>query len=166
MSKYYTVFETAFGWVALLGRNGKVCESTLPKPTREQAIADIAGISDDAVEDTQGFGDLPERIRAFFEGKDVDLSCDMDMEGISPFELRVYDELMKIGRGAIISYGELAVAAGKPGAARAVGNAMRKNPLPVIVPCHRVVHSDGSIGGFGGGGDLKRKMLAMEGVDI
>jgi methylated-DNA-[protein]-cysteine S-methyltransferase len=166
MTQIYTVFETDFGWVALLGEGGKVVEATLPKPTREQAIHDLAGISSQAVEDSQGFGNLPERIKAYFQGENIDLACDMDFSGISAFELRVYQELMKLPRGSTISYGELAIAAGRPGAARAVGNAMKKNPIPVIVPCHRVLHSDGSIGGFGGGADMKRKMLMLEGVDI
>lgn len=164
MSQYYTVFETDLGWMALLGESEKVREASLPKPTREQALIDLAGMSDDAVEDSQRFGDLPQRVKAYFSGQDADLRCDVDLSGVSPFEFRVYKELMEIPRGAIISYGDLAAAAGRPGAARAVGNAMKKNPIPVIIPCHRVVHSDRSIGKFGGGSDLKRKMLELEGV--
>jgi methylated-DNA-[protein]-cysteine S-methyltransferase len=66
--------------------------------------------------------------------------------------------------GSVVAYGDLAGRVGAPGAAQAVGVAMGSNPLPVVVPCHRVVESDGGIGGFGGGLETKRKLLALEGV--
>lgn len=66
--------------------------------------------------------------------------------------------------GSVVGYGELAARVGQPGAAQAVGNAMGSNPLPVVVACHRVVENDGGIGGFGGGVETKRILLALEGV--
>ena len=78
------------------------------------------------------------------------------------FQLRVWNELTRIPYGETISYGELARRVGDPGAARAVGLANGKNPLPVIVPCHRVIGADGSLTGFGGGLDRKRRLLELE----
>lgn len=93
----------------------------------------------------------------------------LDMEGITPFRKRVYEELMKVPYGDLISYGDLAARAGSPGGARAIGNAMNANPFLLIVPCHRVVRSMGkkrySLGGFGAGLDAKRLLLRIEGHD-
>ena len=83
----------------------------------------------------------------------------------TPFQQRVWEQLRAIPTGATRSYGEIAAAVGKPGAARAVGGAVGSNPISLIVPCHRVVASDGSIGGFASGLDRKRWLLAHEGVE-
>lgn len=83
---------------------------------------------------------------------------------LPPFRRRVLAELVRIPYGATVSYGELAARCGRPGAARAVGNAVGRNPLPVVVPCHRVVRSDGSLGGYGGGRRRKRELLRLEGA--
>ena len=83
----------------------------------------------------------------------------------SPFVRRVYGVVSRIPRGQVLSYGEVAEAAGKPGAARAVGNAMARNPICLFIPCHRVVASNG-LGGFGGDGGIeqKRRLLGLEGL--
>ncbi|MBI2842067.1 MAG: methylated-DNA--[protein]-cysteine S-methyltransferase [Armatimonadetes bacterium] len=162
MSLYYSIIETAFGWVLIAGRNGALVEVELPERTREEAAARVpAG----ATECSDRFGDLPERLRLYFDGRPMDFSDVLvKFEEIGEFEERVLREAMKAPYGRLTSYGALAAAAGSPRGARAVGNAMRRNPAPVIVPCHRVVHSDGSIGGYGGGIDLKRRLLRLEGI--
>ncbi len=92
----------------------------------------------------------------------VDLSC---VKG--EFQLTVIETLRRlVDPGDTMTYGELAAAAGRPGAARAVGYAMAHNPVPLIVPCHRVLASDGSLHGYGGGLKMKRKLLSIEGVDL
>lgn len=92
---------------------------------------------------------------------------ELDMEGLSSFRIAVYKELMKVPFGEVITYGELARRIGRPGGARAVGQAMNRNPFLIIVPCHRVVASGGkdhlSLGGFGAGLDVKRMLLRLEG---
>jgi len=87
----------------------------------------------------------------------------VDLAGAAPFRRRVYAALLQVGRGRTCTYGELAAAAGSPGAARAVGGAMAANPTPLIVPCHRVVAA-GGLGDYGGGRDLKRRLLVLEGA--
>ena len=86
----------------------------------------------------------------------------LDMEGYTDKEINVYRELIKVGFGSKISYGELAVKCGVPGGARFIGNAMAKNRFPVIIPCHRVIKSGGSLGNFSGGVDIKEKLLRHE----
>ena len=81
-----------------------------------------------------------------------------------PFTSAVLREVSRIPRGATRSYGEVAARVGRPGAARTVGNVMARNPFPVIIPCHRVIAADGSPGGFGGGEDLKVRLLRGEGA--
>ncbi len=79
---------------------------------------------------------------------------------------RVYEVTSQIPKGRVSTYGAIATAAGRPKAARAVGRLMHVNPNPVIVPCHRVVRSDGTVGGYGRGQEAKVKMLASEGVSV
>lgn len=87
----------------------------------------------------------------------------VDLAGRTPFSAAVLTALRAVPAGSLTSYGRLAEAAGRPGSARAVGGAVGANPLPVVVPCHRVVAGDGSLGGFSGGLDVKRWLLAHEG---
>ncbi|MGW0596498.1 methylated-DNA--[protein]-cysteine S-methyltransferase [Streptomyces sp. NPDC002776] len=111
---------------------------------------------------------LTEAIRqltAYFAGERHDFELPLDWSLISGFHRQVLRELAAgVPYGSVVGYGDLAARAGQPGAAQAVGMAMGANPLPVVVPCHRVVESDGGIGGFGGGLETKRKLLALEGV--
>ncbi|MEU9169541.1 methylated-DNA--[protein]-cysteine S-methyltransferase [Streptomyces sp. NPDC048420] len=105
------------------------------------------------------------QVEAYFAGERHDFELPLDWSLISGFNRQVLRELASgVAFGQVVGYGELAGRVGQPGAAQAVGVAMGSNPLPVVVPCHRVVESDGGIGGFGGGLETKRKLLALEGV--
>jgi methylated-DNA-[protein]-cysteine S-methyltransferase len=111
-------------------------------------------------------GALPEEVARqldlYFQGRLVEFDLPLAPEGTA-FMKSVWRELRRIPFGRTISYGELARRLGRPGAARAVGAANRRNPLPICVPCHRVVGSDGSLTGFAGGLDAKRRLLELEG---
>lgn len=105
------------------------------------------------------------QVEAYFAGERRDFELPLDWSLISGFNRQVLRELASgVPYGAVVGYGDLAGRVGQPGAAQAVGVAMGSNPLPVVVPCHRVVESDGGIGGFGGGLETKRRLLALEGV--
>ncbi|WP_445524033.1 methylated-DNA--[protein]-cysteine S-methyltransferase [Streptomyces cyslabdanicus] len=105
------------------------------------------------------------QVRAYFAGERQDFELPLDWSLISGFNRQVLRELASgVPYGTVVGYGDLADRVGQPGAAQAVGAAMGANPLPVVVPCHRVVESDGGIGGFGGGLEAKRRLLALEGV--
>ncbi|PZG96155.1 cysteine methyltransferase [Streptomyces sp. NTH33] len=105
------------------------------------------------------------QVRAYFAGERRDFDLPLDWSLISGFNRQVLHELASgVPYGTVVGYGDLAERVGQPGAAQAVGAAMGSNPLPVVVPCHRVVESDGGIGGFGGGLEAKRRLLALEGV--
>lgn len=108
-------------------------------------------------------------LREYFRGCDVDLDgIAVDLSGVTPFHRHVYEALRKVGRGKTTTYGALARAVGEPGAARAIGQAMGRNPVPVIVPCHRVTASGGRPGGFSAPGGLvtKQRLLALEGASL
>ncbi|MFK0116048.1 methylated-DNA--[protein]-cysteine S-methyltransferase [Streptomyces sp. NPDC090994] len=106
-----------------------------------------------------------EQLGAYFSGDRHTFDLPLDWSLISGFNREVLRELASgVRYGTVVGYGDLAGRVGQPGAAQAVGMAMGANPLPIVVPCHRVVESDGGIGGFGGGLETKRKLLALEGV--
>lgn len=101
------------------------------------------------------------QLEAYFEGGLFEFDVPLSLTG-TPFQRRVWEELRRIPYGTTISYGELARRVGNPAASRAVGSANGKNPISIIVPCHRVIASDGSLGGFGGGLDRKEWLLSLE----
>jgi methylated-DNA-[protein]-cysteine S-methyltransferase len=107
------------------------------------------------------FREVIRQLRAYFEGELKEFRVPLVMEG-TEFQLSVWKELRKIPYGETRSYGQLAETIGKPKAVRAVGLANGQNPIPIIVPCHRVIGSDGSLTGFGGGIENKRKLLELE----
>jgi methylated-DNA-[protein]-cysteine S-methyltransferase len=105
------------------------------------------------------------QLEAYFAGERQAFDLPLDWSLISGFNREVLRELAGgVPFGTVVGYGDLAGRVGQPGAAQAVGTAMGANPLPVVVPCHRVVESGGGIGGFGGGLETKRRLLALEGV--
>ncbi|MFI0236813.1 methylated-DNA--[protein]-cysteine S-methyltransferase [Streptomyces sp. NPDC016845] len=105
------------------------------------------------------------QLAEYFAGRRRAFDLPLDWSLIAGFNREVLRALASgVPYGAVVGYGELAARVGQPGAAQAVGAAMGANPLPVVVPCHRVVERDGGIGGFGGGLETKRKLLALEGV--
>ena len=111
-------------------------------------------------------GDLTSDLIRYLGGEVVDFTgYRVDLSHLTGFEQNVLCETRKIGYGSMITYSELARAIGRPKAARAVGNTLRKNPVPIVIPCHRVVAQNG-IGGYALGVDLKRRLLELEGNTI
>ncbi|WP_371659163.1 methylated-DNA--[protein]-cysteine S-methyltransferase [Streptomyces sp. NBC_00280] len=138
------------------------------EPVREKTVERLATRLGAEPVEAPGSPLLAEAIRqfaAYFAGELHDFDLPLDWSLISGFNRQVLRELASgVPYGAVVGYGDLAGRVGQPGAAQAVGAAMGANPLPVVVPCHRVVESDGGLGGFGGGLETKRKLLALEGV--
>lgn len=101
------------------------------------------------------------QLEAYFAGELTDFTVPLALEG-TPFQLRVWNELLEIPYGQTISYGQLAHRIGNPNASRAVGLANGSNPIPIIVPCHRVIGSSGKLTGYGGGLPVKERLLTLE----
>jgi methylated-DNA-[protein]-cysteine S-methyltransferase len=140
-----------------------------PVGTIEIGVEDGALVSLEFVESSLAPPDEPsgiaENLRAYFEG-DLDVLDRVPVRFVrgTPFQREVWDALRTIPLGETISYAELARRVGRPGAYRAVGSANGQNPVGVVVPCHRVIAADGTLGGYGGGLDRKRWLLAHEGA--
>jgi methylated-DNA-[protein]-cysteine S-methyltransferase len=165
----YTLLPSTFGVVGLVwqeaGQGPRVRQIFLPreKAAAEQAIqARFAGARPLSCSSIAALG---ERIGCFLAGEAVDLTLEMlALDTCRPFQQRVLVAEHQIPRGWISTYGRIAAHLGTPGAARAVGNALAHNPFPIVIPCHRAVQADGSLGGFQGGVRMKRALLEMEGV--
>lgn len=107
------------------------------------------------------FGKAAEQLRAYFAGELTEFDLPLAPRG-TEFQQRVWDELLKIPYGSTINYGKLARRIGNPNASRAVGAANGQNPISIIIPCHRVIGSDGKLTGYGGGIERKRFLLDLE----
>ena len=104
------------------------------------------------------------QLEEYFEGRRDAFELDVDLRGAAPFARQVLDELARVPYGQTTTYGTLAGRVGAPRAARAVGTVMNRNPIPIVLPCHRVVGANGSLTGYGGGLDVKEKLLRLEGA--
>ena len=121
----------------------------------------------DPIEDQRAVGKVGEEVNRYLTGEADALNHDVDLTFAgSSFHKKVLDRLHMIPRGAVISYQALGAALGSASSARAVGNALHNNPVPIYVPCHRVVSSDGRVGGYGGGAERKLQLLRSEGFAL
>ncbi|WP_030840895.1 methylated-DNA--[protein]-cysteine S-methyltransferase [Streptomyces hygroscopicus] len=139
--------------------------STAPASAAPSAAAPSAAAALPVARCTEQLGEAIRQVESYFAGDTKAFTLPLDWSLITGFNRRVLRELAAhVPYGTVVGYQDLADRVGEPGAARAVGVAMGSNPLPVVVPCHRVVESGGGIGGFGGGLETKRTLLALEGV--
>ncbi len=163
--------DTRLGWIGLAISAKGLRATTTPRRSRDEALREVSEMGAQAPAGEGEAGDLPRRVIALAEGERVDLSGDIDWDSLSAggrsvsgFRRAVLEETLRIPAGETRSYGWLARKVGRPRAARAVGRVMATHPLPVVVPCHGVVGSDGSLRGLGGGLDVKAALLRAEGA--
>lgn len=148
-------YHSPVGPLGLIGEGDALTALTLPNqpvppgPERETPV----------------LREAKQQLEAYFAGKLRDFDLPLRLTG-TPFRLQVWEQLQTIPYGQVISYGELARRVGRPKAARAVGGANHHNPISIIVPCHRVIAAGGSLCGYGGGVELKRALLRLEGVNL
>jgi len=167
------VFKTDWGWAGVAATGRGVRAVVLPKPTRravERALkatglifnASSSGVGGDAA--TKHLKAARKAVFTYLGGKGRAFNLPLDLEGQPRFRLKVWEALRGIPYGRVRSYGWVARKVGKPKAARAVGGACGANPVPLLVPCHRVVAGNGSLGGFSGGLGVKKRLLRLEGL--
>ena len=145
---FSTQFSTTVGALTLEGDDHALTRIGFDAPSAPQG--DAAALAAAAIQ-----------LEQYFAGERTEFDLDVELEG-TPFERRVWDEVRTIPYGETASYAEIAERIGRPGACRAVGRANGRNPVAVIVPCHRVIGSDGSLTGYAGGIEMKRALLDLE----
>jgi methylated-DNA-[protein]-cysteine S-methyltransferase len=154
-SNYYWQFETPIGGLLLVGDERQLRQIGLQGGTHPTPIGH------DWIESEQPFGAVIEQLQQYFAGTRTAFELSLAPQG-TDFQRAVWRELQRIPYGQTISYGNLARRLGNAKASRAIGLANGANPLPVVVPCHRVIGADGSLTGFGGGLAIKRALLGLE----
>jgi methylated-DNA-[protein]-cysteine S-methyltransferase len=164
---FFAAYCTSIGWGGVVASDAGLMEIILPfgKRTRAELMEEIHSRLPFAVESGGSADKAALLLSAYFNGERVTFDLQLDMTRFTPFQQKVYASVIDIPYGVIRSYGEVAISIGRPAAARSVGAAMAANPLPVIIPCHRVVGTSGSLCGYSaaGGIDSKKWLLRMEG---
>ena len=152
----YTHLDTSIGPLLLLGEGHVLRSIRFPKNGRAQDA------EPGWIKSTLGaVGEAVKQLREYFDGRRAEFDLPLQPEG-TPFQLGVWKRLEEIPYGTTISYGELARRVGNPAASRAVGAANGRNPIPIVIPCHRVIGASGKLTGFGGGLPVKEALLGLE----
>lgn len=164
MSYYTSMMESPCGPLLLVvNETGAVVRIEFGNGRESQkTVLRMRAAGIDVVEDAGRTAGLRRQLEEYFAGGRHEFDLELAPEG-TPFERSVWEELKRIPFGETRSYGEIAQAIGRPGSARAVGRANGANPIPIVVPCHRVIGANGSLTGFGGGLEAKSRLLEIEG---
>lgn len=163
------IFNTSLGLFGIGWTERGLARLLLPGQDEAAMLEHLQAKGGRQGEPSRAIAALMDRIEDYAEGERVDFSATvLDLAGIPDFHRRAYTLLLEIGWGETVTYGDLARNLGDVGLSRAVGQAMGANPIPLVIPCHRVLASDGKPGGFSapGGAVSKLRMLALEGVSV
>lgn len=162
----YVIFQTKWGYFGIVGSDNNICRTFLP--VTEPDLIKVCFLKEfpEATFDKNLFKNLQKQIIAYFEDKIVDFNTKntVFLNNFGKFPNSILKTCQKIKYGQTITYKELAQKAGYTNASRAVGNVLAKNPIPLIIPCHRIIRSDGKMGGFTapGGTNLKKRLIQHE----
>lgn len=165
------IFQTSWGWMGVAASQRGIERIVLPKPSPKAVRDELRArgrfgpvpASDEGVEATL-LREAQTQLIAFLANQRRDLDFPLDLSRSTPFQRQVWRTILRIPYGRVRSYRWVADRVGGAHYARAVGNALGANPVPIIVPCHRIVTSEGRLGGFTGGLPVKRKLLELEGT--
>jgi methylated-DNA-[protein]-cysteine S-methyltransferase len=161
----YGFAETPVGDVLIAASDAGICEiSYLENHDRYESLREIERRGFLVYEKTAAVQPAIDQLKEYFGHERKDFSLPLDLAGVTPFTRDVLVATNAIPYGKVQTYGDVATAIGKPRASRAVGNALGRNPIPVIIPCHRVILSSGAMGWYTGGPEIKRTLLGIEGV--
>jgi methylated-DNA-[protein]-cysteine S-methyltransferase len=161
----YARVDSPFGEMLVAKTDRGVIRVAFPHRPTDVLIEQLAEeISPRVLEAPARLDDVRRQLDEYFEGKRTDFDLPLDWRLTRGFQSKAIRQIAKIPYGRTLSYGEVAAKAGNPRAVRATGTACGANPLPPIVPCHRVIQASGAIGNYGGGPEMKKALLEMEGV--
>lgn len=158
---HFGLRQTSWGWIGVLASDRGIQKIVLPLPSKDQVILDL-GL--ERGEDDRSLDPLLDKIERYLNGEPVGFDESWDEQVGTPFQQSVWRAAQNIPRGQTRTYGQVALAIEKPQASRAVGRALGSNPMPILIPCHRVVAADGSLCGFACGRGMKKRLLELEGA--
>ena len=166
----YAAFPTRLGsiWVAWTRRG--ICRLSFRSRSARSFAADLRrtfpGAAITIGSEKEAPASLARELSDYSSGRTTSFTVPIDLAGLTPFQRLVLEATARIPYGEVVSYGTIAAAIGNPGSSRAVGNALGGNPVPILIPCHRIIAAGGRIGGFTGGLRAKRRLLAVEGISL
>jgi methylated-DNA-[protein]-cysteine S-methyltransferase len=161
----YGFADSPFGRLLVAMTPEGLVRLAYPTEDFDQVLQSLATrVSPRVLESGRRTDPLRRQLDQYFEGRRRRFQVAVDLSLARGFQRKVLDRTASIPLGTVATYGEVAAAIGSPLASRATGNALGANPVPIVVPCHRVVHSDGTLGGYGGGREVKVALLQLEGV--
>lgn len=164
---FYDIFDSPIGTILVASTGLGLCLVSINKEGRAGAFRELSLRPDYKPErDTRRHADIKADLKRYLKGERVEFKVKIDISGGTDFQRMVWRTLCNIPYGETKSYKWLADLVGCPNGFRAVGQANGKNPIPIIIPCHRVINSDGSIGGYSGGIEIKKRLLEIEGIKI
>lgn len=163
---YFDYFESHLGWVGMLASSKGIRRTTIPQDSKKKCLELLGAERDSFSQDTDVLLDIKEKLLKYFYGNEVSFNNVLiDIDGASEFSRQTLNVCRSIPFGETRTYRWLAIQVGRPNAFRAVGNVMSKNPLPILIPCHRVIASGGGVGGYASRDariDIKRSLLDLE----
>ena len=157
----YTCFESSFGWAGIAKSSRGISRVVFGK-SNEAEVESCLLLDIRVTKSEDGLSEAVNLLRHYFSGEPVEFDLDLDLEAGTEFQQKVWKATYNIPYGEVRSYSSIASEIGKPLATRAVGRAEGANPLPIIIPCHRVLRSDGKLGGYSAGLHWKPKLLDQE----
>ncbi len=161
---YYTSVRTPIGRVLVAATEAGLVRVSFRRSEAAFAAELRARLDADVVRSPARTAEIVHQLRAYFAGERRRFDVQVDLRHLTPFHCRVLMAAAEVPAGQVVSYGEIARRIGQPGGSRAVGQALGHNPVPIVIPCHRVVASGGGLGGYTGGLEIKKKLLRIEGV--
>ncbi|MCX8021202.1 MAG: methylated-DNA--[protein]-cysteine S-methyltransferase [Syntrophorhabdaceae bacterium] len=164
-SVYYAIFESSFGYIALVSKDKRLIELNVTVEDPLRISKNIRTKYPESSESMDAFKEIHGLLERYFRGERVDFfRIETDLTGFNDFTKKVLERVKAIPYGALKSYKVIAEEVGSPNGARAVGQAVGINPVPIIIPCHRVIREDGTIGGYSQGIRMKERLLSIEGT--
>ena len=166
MKVYYTAIELPTGLACAAATDKGITRLELRVGSEKGFLRELEDEFKIApIKDEKPFKVLIRELKLYFSGKLTKFTVPLDVRG-TEFQMKVWKALMKVPSGSVKSYQQLAVIAGSPKGARAAGGAVGSNRVPIVIPCHRIIESSGGLGGYGGGVDIKKKLLELEGAPV
>ena len=162
----YITFNSSMGWVGILASEKGLLSVTLPQRSVQEVRRLLGNNVMQATRSSHLFDDLVERLKIYFSGHQATFPDELDLSAATAFQHEVWEAAILIPYSETRSYTWVAEQIKRPKAVQAVGQALGKNPLPIIIPCHRVIASNGRLGGFTGGLEMKKQLLSLEAENI